>query len=550
MPKNIACIFVVIFCIYLLGFGIDVMEVDAAQYASMSREMLERGNFLQVYDLGQDYLDKPPFLFWISALSMKFFGVNNFAYRLPSFLFSLLAIYSVFKLCSLYYNKTISILAAMILATCQGVFLINHDVRTDTVLMGWVIFSLWQLAAWYQNNKLYHFFLGCAGIAGGLLTKGPIALFVPVFAFGTHFILQRNFKMFFRWQYLAGIVLIGILILPMCVGLYQQFDLHPEKMVNGKSNVSGLRFFFWTQSLGRITGESVWDNNSDIFFLLQNMLWAFLPWILFFVIALFLDIKQLVVQKFKLSQHQEWISTGGFILTYFSLGLSKYQLPHYIFVVFPLAAIITAKFIYTLVYENKYPKFNRILTTAHFVLFALLWASLLFLLFYCFNTIPVYIPMLAALAFAAFVFLFFYKKTAVHRLLIICVFTIAGINLFLNISVYPSLLQYQMGSMVGKWINEKKIPADKIFIFQYPETRALHFYAKAIIQHKDSLAQVAPGDRLILYEHDLPLLTAAGKSYEIEYRGEDFHISMLSLNFLNPATRKNEVQPYVVAKIK
>jgi 4-amino-4-deoxy-L-arabinose transferase-like glycosyltransferase len=68
--------------VHLIGvLSIPLMDIDAAQYASISREMLERNSFLQIYDLGKDYLDKPPMLFWLSALSMKIFGISDWAYR-------------------------------------------------------------------------------------------------------------------------------------------------------------------------------------------------------------------------------------------------------------------------------------------------------------------------------------------------------------------------------------------------------------------------------------------------------------------------------------
>src|SRR4051812_7880199 len=78
MQRNITALIVSLVLIYLAGFWIDVMDIDAAQYASISREMSDTGNYLHVFDKGKDYLDKPPFLFWISALSMKIFGANNF----------------------------------------------------------------------------------------------------------------------------------------------------------------------------------------------------------------------------------------------------------------------------------------------------------------------------------------------------------------------------------------------------------------------------------------------------------------------------------------
>jgi 4-amino-4-deoxy-L-arabinose transferase-like glycosyltransferase len=551
MLKISTQIFVVIIIIYLIGFGIDVMDVDAAQYASMSREMLASGHFLQVYDFGKDYLDKPPFLFWISALSMKIFGVNNFAYRFPSFLFALFAIFSTFKFANLYYKKEVAVLAAIILASCQALFLINHDVRTDTILMSWVIFSIWQLAEWYEKNKLQNFLLASIGIAGGLLTKGPIALFVPIFAFGSQIILQRNFRMIFKWQYILGIIIIGSLLLPMCIGLYQQFDLHPEKHVIDKTGVSGLRFYFWTQSFGRITGESEWNNGANIFFLLQNMLWSFLPWILFFLIAFFEEVKQLIRQKFKLLPRQEWISMGGFLLTYLALGMSKYQLPHYIFVVFPFAAIITAKFLYALLFEEKYnAKFRNVLTWIHFVVFSLLWIALIFLLSYCFDNIPVWVVAIAVILFVVYNYLFFSKTQLLPKLLTICLFTIIGVNLFLNYSVYPALLKYQMGSVVGRWIYNNKIPVDRCYLYQTNNIHSLDFYAQSIIGQKKSTNELLAGDYLIADKTVFADLDKTGRKYTVEFTGNDFHVTGLSFQFLNPKTRAGEVTPYEVVKIQ
>ena len=124
------------------------------------------------------------------------------------------------------------------------------------------------------------------------MTKGPLALMVPVFAFVPHFVLRRNWKELVRWEYILLLLIIAVLLLPMSIGLYQQFDMHPGKVVNGKKILSGLRFFYWTQSFGRVTGENTLRENGSIFFLLQNMFWSFLPWILFLLIGLFAAIKR------------------------------------------------------------------------------------------------------------------------------------------------------------------------------------------------------------------------------------------------------------------
>ena len=542
--------FAAVLIVYLIGFGIDVMDIDAAQYASMSREMVQTGNYLQLYDVGKEYLDKPPFLMWISAASMKIFGINNFAYRLPSFLFSLLAIVSTFKLAQQFYNDKIAFLSALVLASSQGFILMNHDVRTDTILMSWVVFTLWQLAVFYKTNSFLPFFAACVGIAGGLMTKGPIALIVPIFAFGSHFLLQRNFRSFFKWQYLAGIVIIGILILPMCIGLYQQFDMQPDKTVNGKTGVSGLRFFFWTQSFGRITGESEWNNNSNIFFLLQNMLWSFLPWIFLFLLAFYIQAKYILRQRFKISMQQEAITIGGFLLTYLSLGLSNYQLPHYIFVVFPLASIITARFLYSITEEQKYRKMYTPLLYGHVVLFVLMWIALCALLYFPFTNIPGFASVIALILLILFLYIFITQKNRRSILITLCLFTTIGINFFLNTSFYPSLLQYQMGSRAGRWIAKQQIPTANIKVYKIEAWRSLHFYAKGNIYRQDSIENIKSGNWIITGKENLAEFKQRGVKYDIFFQGKGFHVSRLSLKFINPSRREKQLTPYTIVKIK
>jgi 4-amino-4-deoxy-L-arabinose transferase-like glycosyltransferase len=115
--------------------GIPLIDIDAAQYASMSREMASSGNYLQLFDLGKDYLDKPPLLFWLSSISIQLFGVYDWAYRLPSILCLGLALWSVYRFTFLYYNELTAQLSVLVLVSSQAFILMAHDVRCDTMLM-------------------------------------------------------------------------------------------------------------------------------------------------------------------------------------------------------------------------------------------------------------------------------------------------------------------------------------------------------------------------------------------------------------------------------
>ncbi len=426
----------------LLGMiMIPLMDIDASQYASISREMLENKSYLQVFDLGNDYLDKPPMLFWLSALSMKLLGVHDWAYRLPSFLFAVLAVYATYQLALLFYKKEIAQLSAMVLASCQALFLITHDVRCDTMLMGWVAFGLWQMAAWYQTKSWKHFLLAFIAIACGMMTKGPIALMVPAFALVPHFILRREWKQLFRWEYLLGVIIIAIMLIPMSIGLYQQFDLHPGKLINGEPINSGLRFYYWTQSFGRYTGENHFNEMNHFTFLLENMIWSFLPWIFFFLIGLGFALKDLIAKKFRLADKEEWISTGGFIVTYCILARSQAQLPHYIFVVFPLAAIVTAKFLYRLLFTDELLKWKKPLLIFHAFIFTLLWAAAIVLMTWPFEEVPKFVAALAAFGLIVFLRILFSKKNQLPVLLTIALFTVTSVNIFLSTAFYPNVLK-------------------------------------------------------------------------------------------------------------
>lgn len=533
--------------VYIISmWQIPVIDIDAAQYASMSREMMENGSYLKLYDLGFDYLDKPPMLFWLSSLSLSFFGVFDWAYRLPSVVMLLLGIYATYQFTLLFYQRTIAQLAATILASSQAVFLMVHDVRCDTMLLGWVMFSLWQLAAWYQTNQWKHFILAFAAIAGGMMTKGPIALMIPVFAFVPHFVLRREWKQFFRWQYIPGLLIVAILLVPMSIGLYQQFDLEPGKVFHGRAIQSGLRFYYWTQSFGRYTGENVFNEMNHFTFLLENMLWSFLPWILFFLVGLWLVIRQLIQQKCRIGKEEEWISAGGFIITYCILARSQAQLPHYIFVVLPLAAITTAKAVYTLLFEKKYPRLTRVLFWIHTVIFLLLWAAAIVLMVWPFPQIHWLVKLISIFGLLLYGWVLFKPGGSLPKLMRMALLTVIGVNLCLATGFYPHLLQYQFGNTVAKVLDEKKIRKERVVLYNIDESRALHFYGNHIFQRKTDSLSLRSGDILITRKESLSALQQRFPKLSTIFEGAYYGVSMLSLPFLNPQTRSKETVPYVL----
>lgn len=548
LPKIPFWIFLIIAALYFSAVRVDIMDIDASQYAEMSREMMVSRDYLHLYDHGADYLDKPPFLFWISSLSMQLFGVNNLGYKLPSILFALLALYATYRLTRLLYDEATGRVAALVLGVCQGLFLMTNDVRTDTILMGWVVTALWCIKECEIRRRWQFVLGGCMAIACGLMTKGPIALFVPLFAFGTDWVLKRKWKNLFNPRHIIDLCIIAALLIPMSIGLYEQFDLHPEKVMDGKTGTSGLRFFFWSQSFGRITGESVWDNGADMSFLLLNMAWSFLPWILLFVTALFLQVKQLIQQRFRLTEQQEWISTGGFILTYLSLSLSHYQLPHYIFVAFPLAAIMVAGLLRQFWTSGSFARLHRVFSGIQIGLVTVLLIGVLLILLVVFPA--GWIGIVSWLIMVA-VLIVLLRQQLKGSILWLSAVAMILVNVFLTHHFYYQLLQYQAGSVVGKYLQQHKIGTDRFMSAAIKDPLScLDFYAGQINARTDAMPDsLQPGQYVLTTDTGLVQLKQENRSYSILQQGRYFKVSELTPDFLNQKTRDKATTPYYILRV-
>lgn len=535
-------------CVYARGLFLDLMDVDASQYASISMEMLQNGSWLEVMHRQRDYLDKPPLLFWTSAASFALFGLSSWAFKLPSLIAALAGVYAVFRFARLFYSDETARHAAFILAGSLGLILVTNDVRTDTLLLGTTACAVWQLAE-FQRFGRWRNVLAAAVFAGlAMLAKGPIGLVAPAFALGTQILMTRDWRLLWRGQWLVGLAVVALVLAPMCWGLYQQFDLHPEKKVNGRTGVSGLWFYFWEQSFGRVTGENVWKNDASPFYFLHIYLWAFAPWALLLPGALWRRLREVWGQKFRLPAGDEAYSLGGFVLTFVALSASQYKLPHYIFITLPWAAVLTARFLAERPAGGWIVGFWATLAAAFVVIGIVLG-----------FVFPTANPAVWGVPVAAGVFLAvkMYKNpfpaepaALVQRGII----AMLAVGFVLNFYFYPKILPFQGTSAAAHFARSKGIPAEKMAFYRH-HSHALDFYSGRLLLETRSPEQVratrAAYGELWLY------ITAADKARldEAEVRSEiaaefgHFPPALLRPQFLDPATRPATLETIYLLKI-
>ncbi len=66
--------------LFLPGLGIvHLFDWDEINFAESAREMIVTGDYLTVQINFEPFWEKPPLFIWMQVLSMKIFGINEFA---------------------------------------------------------------------------------------------------------------------------------------------------------------------------------------------------------------------------------------------------------------------------------------------------------------------------------------------------------------------------------------------------------------------------------------------------------------------------------------
>ncbi|MES2426128.1 MAG: glycosyltransferase family 39 protein [Bacteroidota bacterium] len=443
-------LFVLAFAVNVAGINVKFFTDDPGLYASIAKNLVYKHDILQLFTYNQDWLDKPHFPFWMAALSFKLFGISAWAYRLPALLFFLMAVGYTYLFARKYYDREIATVAALILMTSQYVIMSNTDVRAEPYLMGLLIGSIYHISNLEERFTFKDLLLAALLTACAIMTKG---IFVIVAIYGSllgQLIFRRKFLSIFSPRFIGLYALTLLFTFPEFYALYLQFDLHPEKLVFERHNVSGIKWFLWDSQFGRFVnnGPISRTKSSDIFFYLHTLLWAFAPWCLLFYYAVYKRLHD-IVSKSKLAEYYT-LSGGLLLLVLFSL--SKFQLPFYANIVFPLFAVLTAPYCYKQL-SVMAGKFRLINQWIYIVLFVVL---VLVIHFFLKPASSVFL-IIDGIAFLLLIVLINnqIKEPPKKTFLIACAAVLFA-NFYLTTTLYPTIASYNGQIAAANFINVSK----------------------------------------------------------------------------------------------
>ncbi|MFS4456261.1 ArnT family glycosyltransferase [Maribacter sp. 2304DJ31-5] len=523
--------------VYVAGMFATLFENDSAQFAVMAMRMVQENDFLSLFKGPEEYLDKPHMHYWLAALSYKTFGIYDWAYRIPGILATLLGAYSCYGLGKLLYNNHTGKLAALVFMTAQTIVLGAIDVRTDAVLTGFSIFSIWQLAHYIQKGNLSSIIWGAFGAGMAFSTKGQIALLVIGLPLLCHISYMRKWKAFYNWRVLIALLVFALTIVPMLYAYYHQFDLHPEKVIRGKANRSGLFFIFWEQSFERLSGEGVGKNSSDYFFFFHTFLWVFIPWTIIGLTSFWCRVKTFIKLRFDHNPKYEFLTIGGIVLIFIIISFAQFKLPHYLNVTIPLFSVLTASHMYDLYRFNKKKTIKFLMACQYFILGLVFIASSL-ICFYVFKISNVFCYVVLGISALIVVYFTMKQEGRYIRTITISICASVLLNMVLNLHFYPNLLEYQGGSSMSEIVKENKVPVNAIYKISKNHTWALDFYNQHPVQITD-LQKLKQKKNVWLYVNDRELedLRVSGMEWDQQFSVKQFRITRLQGKFLNPNKR-------------
>jgi 4-amino-4-deoxy-L-arabinose transferase-like glycosyltransferase len=128
-----------------------VIDYDEGYYASAAKGMAESGNWVTPYVNGIRFLEKPPFLYWITAASFKAFGINEFALRLPTALAVIALVWIVMLTAQRIADQRTALIAGLSTAFSAGTYIFTRETLHDIWLVLFVALAMYAFVNWYMG---------------------------------------------------------------------------------------------------------------------------------------------------------------------------------------------------------------------------------------------------------------------------------------------------------------------------------------------------------------------------------------------------------------
>jgi len=327
----IILIFLLIAFFIPLSFA-PLFDLDEGAFSEATREMIVRGDYITTYLNGELRFDKPILIYWLQVISVKIFGLNEFALRLPSALAGSIWAIAIYQFTKQNFNEKTAFFATIIMISSLQINMIAKAAIADSLLNLFITLTMFNLYYYYTFREKKYLYWIFVFIGLGVLTKGPVAIMIPLVVSLLFFSYKREFKLWLKMIFNpVGIIIFSLIALPWYV---------LEYLAQGELFIDG---FFFKHNISRFN-SAMEQHNGNIFYFIPVLLVGVMPFTYFIFKSL--------NQKFLKNDLQLFLSIW-FIFVFLFFSFSSTKLPHYIIYGYTPLFILMAFFM-TKEYNKKY----------------------------------------------------------------------------------------------------------------------------------------------------------------------------------------------------
>ena len=298
---------------------------DEARYAEIPREMLVSHDFITPRINGIPYFEKPPLVYWMQAASLKTFGLNEEAARLPTALMALLGCLATYFTARKLYDRRTGIFAALILSTSLLYFTLARVVTLDMITSVLLSLALFSFILGVKMNPRYYY-LTYIFSALTVLSKGLIGIIFPGSIIFIWLLLTRHWKILTQCRLFTGTLIFLAIAIPWHI------------MVQ-RHNPEFFHYYFIKQQFSRYF-TNIAGRNEPLWFFTSILLLGLFPWT-GLLVGTWQTLTKTSSEHIK-SSNLYFLILFLFIFIFFSLSHS--QLVPYILPCFPALAILMGQY--------------------------------------------------------------------------------------------------------------------------------------------------------------------------------------------------------------